>query len=67
MVTLDQLKEQHYDKYFDRYYTIVNGDDDIKRPRAKMKNDFLTPEEQVIFWKPYFCNYLTIKFFKFLD
>ncbi|KAF3420393.1 hypothetical protein E2986_10308 [Frieseomelitta varia] len=47
LVTLDQLKEQHYDKYFDRYYTIVSGDDDIKRPRAKMKNDFLTPEEQI--------------------
>lgn len=67
MITLDQLKKQHDDKYFDRYRTIVSGDDDIKRPRAKMKNNFLTPEEQVIFWKPYFRNHLTIKFSKFLD
>ncbi|XP_017763674.1 PREDICTED: DNA-dependent protein kinase catalytic subunit-like [Eufriesea mexicana] len=47
LITLDQLKEQHHDKYFDRYYIIVNGDDDIKRTRAKMKNNYLTPEEQV--------------------
>lgn len=47
LITIDQLKEQHHDKYFDRYYAIVTGDDDIKRTRAKL-NGFLTPEEQVI-------------------
>ncbi|XP_050478858.1 DNA-dependent protein kinase catalytic subunit-like isoform X2 [Bombus huntii] len=46
LITLDQLKEQHHDKYFDRYYAIVTGDDDIKRTRAKL-NGFLTPEEQI--------------------
>lgn len=51
LITLDQLKEQHHDKYFDRYYVIVNGDDDVKRARVKMKNNSLTPEEQVIDYK----------------
>nr|XP_012147608.1 PREDICTED: DNA-dependent protein kinase catalytic subunit-like [Megachile rotundata]XP_012147609.1 PREDICTED: DNA-dependent protein kinase catalytic subunit-like [Megachile rotundata]XP_012147610.1 PREDICTED: DNA-dependent protein kinase catalytic subunit-like [Megachile rotundata]XP_012147611.1 PREDICTED: DNA-dependent protein kinase catalytic subunit-like [Megachile rotundata] len=47
LITIDQLKEQHNDKYFNRYCAIVTGDDDIKRSRAKMKDNFLTPEEQV--------------------
>ncbi|CAK9795487.1 DNA-dependent protein kinase catalytic subunit [Anthophora quadrimaculata] len=47
LITLDQLKERHNDKYYDRYWAIVTGDDDIKRTRARMKDNFLTPEEQV--------------------
>lgn len=49
LITLQQLKEQHNDKYFDRYYAIVTGDEDVKRTRARMKDNLLTPEEQVIF------------------
>ncbi|XP_043248597.1 DNA-dependent protein kinase catalytic subunit-like [Colletes gigas] len=47
LITLEQLKEQHNDKYYDRYYVIVTGDDDIKRNRARMENNNLTPEQQV--------------------
>ncbi|KOC69903.1 DNA-dependent protein kinase catalytic subunit [Habropoda laboriosa] len=47
LITLHQVREQHNDKYFDRYWAIITGDDDIKRIRAKMKDNFLTPEEQV--------------------
>ncbi|XP_029034556.2 DNA-dependent protein kinase catalytic subunit-like [Osmia bicornis bicornis] len=47
LITLDQLKEQHNDACIHRYRAIVTGDDDIKRTRAKMKDNFLTPEEQV--------------------
>lgn len=50
LIILDQLKEQHYDKYFDRYFTIITGNDVIKRKRVKM-SDFLTLEEQVILKK----------------
>ncbi|XP_015438081.1 PREDICTED: LOW QUALITY PROTEIN: DNA-dependent protein kinase catalytic subunit-like [Dufourea novaeangliae] len=47
LITLEQLKEHHDDKYFHRYNVIVTGDDEIKRTRATMKNDLLTPEEQI--------------------
>ncbi|CAL7934054.1 unnamed protein product [Xylocopa violacea] len=48
LITIDQLKEQHNDKYFDRYCVIVTGDDeDNKRTRAKMGNNCLTVAEQV--------------------
>ncbi|XP_076766848.1 DNA-dependent protein kinase catalytic subunit isoform X2 [Xylocopa sonorina] len=48
LITIDQLKEQHNDKYFDRYYVIVTGDDeDNKRTRARMGNNCLTVAEQV--------------------
>lgn len=50
LIISDQLKEQHYDKYFDRYFTIITGNDVIKRKRVKM-SDFLTLEEQVILKK----------------
>nr|XP_033326810.1 DNA-dependent protein kinase catalytic subunit-like [Megalopta genalis] len=47
LIILEQLKDQHESKYFDRYYVILNGEDDIKRPRATMNNDHLSPEEQI--------------------
>lgn len=59
LIMLDQLKEQHYDKYFDRYSTIITGDDDIKRIRAKM-NDSLIPEEQVILKKNFIFIFIII-------
>lgn len=59
LIMLDQLKEQHYDKYFDRYFTIITGDDDIKRIRAKM-NDSLIPEEQVILKKNFIFIFIII-------
>ncbi|XP_076655620.1 DNA-dependent protein kinase catalytic subunit [Halictus rubicundus] len=43
----EQLKEQHEGKYLDRCYVILNGEDDVKRPRATIKNDGLSPEEQI--------------------
>ncbi|XP_076296859.1 DNA-dependent protein kinase catalytic subunit isoform X2 [Lasioglossum baleicum] len=46
-IILEQLKEQHEGKYLDRCYVILNGEDDIKRPRASIKNDSLSPEEQI--------------------
>lgn len=59
LIMLDQLKEQHYDKYFDRYFTIITGDDVIKRIRAKM-NDSLIPEEQVILKKNFIFIFIII-------
>ncbi|XP_053980704.1 DNA-dependent protein kinase catalytic subunit-like [Hylaeus volcanicus] len=47
LITLEQLKEQHNDEYFDRYYSIVTGDDDIKRTRTRIGNSNLIPEQQV--------------------
>ncbi|XP_078036597.1 DNA-dependent protein kinase catalytic subunit [Augochlora pura] len=47
LIILEQLKDQHESKYFDRYFAILNGEDDIKRPRATISDDHLSPEEQI--------------------
>lgn len=49
LITLEELKLVHGDqKYYWRYLDIVNGtEEDHKTLRAKIKNDNLTPEEQV--------------------
>lgn len=49
LITVEQLKEHHNDKYFDRYYAIVIGNDDVKQTRAKIAENYLTPEKQVMF------------------
>ncbi|KAL6426997.1 hypothetical protein ACFW04_009296 [Cataglyphis niger] len=48
LITLEQLKEAHDDEYFTRYHAIVMGIDGVKQARADIKNDCLTPAEQVI-------------------
>lgn len=48
LITLEQLKKAHDDEYFTRYHAIVIGDDGIKQARANIRNDCLTPAEQVI-------------------
>ncbi|XP_072747382.1 DNA-dependent protein kinase catalytic subunit isoform X2 [Anoplolepis gracilipes] len=47
LITLEQLKEVHDDEYFKRYQAIVIGNDGIKQARADIRNDCLTPAEQV--------------------
>ncbi|KAL6258664.1 hypothetical protein P5V15_010617 [Pogonomyrmex californicus] len=48
VITLEQLKEAHNDEYFTRYQAIVSGNDGLdKQARADMRNDSLTPAEQV--------------------
>ncbi|XP_077270304.1 DNA-dependent protein kinase catalytic subunit isoform X2 [Temnothorax americanus] len=47
VITLEQLKEAHDDDYFARYHAIVTGNDGLKRPRADVRSDRLTPAEQV--------------------
>ncbi|KAG7212863.1 hypothetical protein KM043_002216 [Ampulex compressa] len=47
LIMLEQLREQHNDKYFERYYTIVNGDDGVKKARVAIPNEQLTPEKQI--------------------
>nr|XP_012224165.1 PREDICTED: LOW QUALITY PROTEIN: DNA-dependent protein kinase catalytic subunit-like [Linepithema humile] len=46
-ITLKQLKEAHDNEYFMRYRAIVSGEDGPKQARANMKNNYLTPAEQV--------------------
>nr|XP_031842428.1 DNA-dependent protein kinase catalytic subunit-like isoform X2 [Nomia melanderi] len=47
LIILEQLKKQYDDKYLNRYRNILNGEDDIKRFRKEIKDDHLTPEEQI--------------------
>ena len=50
LITLEQLKEQHNDKYFARYDAIISGTDDIKRTRTRIEEKYVTPEKQVMFY-----------------
>ncbi|XP_029675337.1 DNA-dependent protein kinase catalytic subunit-like isoform X2 [Formica exsecta] len=47
LITLEQLREAHNDKYFTRYHAIVIGNDEVKQARADIRNDCLTPAKQV--------------------
>lgn len=52
-ITLEELKNQHYDsKYYPRYFKIVSGSDyDRDTVRSEMVKEInLTPENQVIFF-----------------
>lgn len=45
LITMEQLKEAHND--FMKYDAIVTGNDELKQARASVKNDRLTPAQQV--------------------
>ena len=51
LITVEELKVVHSDsKYFGRYQDIVNGtEENHKTIRAKIKNENLTPETQVLY------------------
>lgn len=66
LITLEQLKEQYDDKYFDRYSNILSGAD-IKRFRAGINNSLLTPEEQVRFYIKLFVLLFIHNINEFLD
>lgn len=47
LITLEQLKETHNNRYLARYEAIVTGNDEFRQTRADKRNDCLTPAEQV--------------------